>query len=79
MPRMTLEGEPQHVQMGTQVILNAMVYSAVVVVQLMEIAQKVIETIYQRQVKPDNGLKYFILRYMNILLLHTMMAMCKFV
>ena len=53
---MTPEGEPQHVQMGTQVMLNVMVYSAVVVVQMMEIAQRVIETIYQRQVKPDNGL-----------------------
>ena len=79
MPGMTLEGEPQHVQMGTQVMLNAMVYSAVVVVQMMEIAQKVIETIYQRQVKPDNGLKYFILRCMNILLLYTMIVICQFV
>ena len=60
-------------------MLNVMVYSAVVVVQMMEIAQKVIETIYQRQVKPDNGLKYFILIYMNILLLYTMLVMCKFV
>ena len=49
-------------------MLNVMVYSAVVVVQMMEIAQKVTETIYQRQVKPDDGLKYFILRCMNILL-----------
>ena len=65
--------------MGTRVMLNMMVYSAVVVVQMKEIAQKVIETIYQRQVKPDNGLKYFILRCMNILLLYTMIVICEFV
>ena len=60
-------------------MLNVMVYSAVALVQMMEIAQKVIETIYQRQVKPGNGLKYFILRSMNILLLYTMIVICKFV
>ena len=47
-------------------MLNVMVYSAVLVVQVMEMAQKVIETIYQRQVKPDNGLKYFFGGCMNI-------------
>ena len=76
-PGMTLEGEPQHVQMGTHVMLNAMVYSAVVVVQMMETAQNAIETIYQRQVKPDNGLKYFILRCMNMLLLYTIIVIYK--
>ena len=60
-------------------MLNAMVYSAVAVVQMMEMAQKVIETLYQRQVKPDNGLKYFILGCMNILLLYTMIVICKFI
>ena len=80
MPWITLEGEPQHVQNGhTSDVECMIVYSVVVVVQIKEIAQKVIETIYRRQVKPDNGLKYFILRCMNILLLYKMIVICKFV
>ena len=37
---MTHRWESQHVQIGTQVMLNAMAYSAVIVVQMMKIVQR---------------------------------------
>ena len=60
MPGMTHRWESQSVRTCTQVIMNAMVYSAVIVVQMMKTAQDSYETVCQRQVKPDNGFKKFI-------------------
>ena len=51
MPGMTHRWESQHVRIGTQVMLNAVVYSVVIVVQMMKTAQDSYETLCQRQVK----------------------------
>ena len=55
-------------------MLNAMVYSAVVVVQMMKIVQRIMGTVYLGQVKPDTNLKNVILflilhYYLDIMML----------
>ena len=53
--------------MGTWVMLNAMVYSAVVVVQMMKTVQKVIETIQYRQIDLDKFQEiYFFFKYVTL-------------
>ena len=50
MPGMACRWESQH-----DVMLNVMVYSAVIIVQMIKTPQDSYETVCQRQVKPDNG------------------------
>ena len=59
-PGMTQE-EAHNWYRWAQVILNAMIYSAVIVnVEDADSSKRFIETIWEKQVEPDNGFKKFI-------------------